>query len=84
MKLWISLSLLLAGAACGPVGDLSCYALQDECSCWARRADCSMVTESCWCPDACGAKVACFCGGGKFLRCEPRSTALQSSPPPVR
>lgn len=55
-------------AGCGlPVGP--CATITDVCSCRAR-ADCQPVTEACWCPSECGEKVACVCGGGKFLRCE--------------
>jgi len=42
----------------------------DECACYAAGDRCSMVTESCWCPIVCDSKVACVCGGGKFLGCQ--------------
>jgi hypothetical protein len=48
-----------------PVG---CATL-DECACYAASDRCSMVTESCWCPSVCDSKVACVCGGGKYLGC---------------
>lgn len=69
MRKLIAIAGLLVGAAgCGlPIGP--CNTITDACSCRAR-ADCQMVTEACYCPNECGEKIACVCGGGKFLRCE--------------
>ena len=73
MRLALAFFLLAVGAGCGQVTTVPCLAIVDECSCY-ERGDCSMVTEACWCPSMCGSKVACVCGGGKFLRCEARPT----------
>lgn len=48
----------------------SCEAESTACGCYARRASCKMITETCWCPSECDTTISCVCGGGKFLRCE--------------
>ncbi len=61
---------LLLTAGCGAAAR-PCASIPDACGCH-ERADCQLVTEACWCPSECDPKVACVCGGGKFLRCDTR------------
>jgi hypothetical protein len=51
--------------ACASLGACECMAASDRCS--AR-------TEACWCPSECDPRIACVCGGGRFLACEEKAT----------
>jgi hypothetical protein len=63
----------IKGGGPGPGGSTqqpgACASL-GECDCYAAGNRCTMLTESCWCPSVCDSKIACVCGGGKFLGCE--------------
>lgn len=62
---------VLVASACGP-GARPCGSIPEACGC-RERADCQLVTEACWCPSECDPKIACICGGGKFVRCEAKN-----------
>ncbi len=66
----IAAALAVLGGCGIPVGP--CSTITDICSCKARP-DCRAVTESCYCPNECGQKAVCICGGGKFLSCEQKT-----------
>jgi hypothetical protein len=50
--------------ACGSLSECACYQASDRCT---------LRTESCWCPSVCDSKIACVCGGGRFLGCEDKA-----------
>lgn len=68
-----ALLALVSSAILSGCGARPCTAETTACGCYARRDECRLVTEACWCPSECDATIACVCGGGAFLRCESKA-----------
>ena len=67
----LAMGLLGCGSSLdGKTGPDTCASL-GACECMAASNRCTPVAEACWCPSECNPNIACICGGGRFLGCQP-------------
>ena len=72
---WVVLAAALVGCGGSIKGNdggttTPCSAMS-ACECMAASDRCTARTEACWCPSECNPQIACICGGGRFLACDP-------------